>query len=95
MSTETDMKQEQTFEHAGAWRIAGTIVGTAMVLGVPAMASVLNLSAITDLLNDFIGILPTFLDLMVAYAPLAVGGAIIAAIVAFPKKILDMFNSFF
>lgn len=67
-----------------------------MIVAVTAPASAaLNLANITDLLNDFIGILPVFLDLMIAYAPIAVGGAIISAIIAFPKQILDMFKGMF
>lgn len=89
-----DTEQEPTFEHSANWRLAGGIVASAVMLGAPAMAS-LNLANITALLNDFIGILPTFLDLLIAYAPIAVGGAIIGAIIAFPKKILEMFDKMF
>lgn len=61
----------------------------------PASAATFDLSNITELLDSFIGILPKFLDLLIGYAPLAVGGAIIGAIVAFPKKILEMFDKMF
>ncbi len=89
-----EMETEPTFDRSMNWRILGATVLTAVVTVGPALA-VLDLSNITDLLNDFIGILPTFLNLLIAYAPIAVGGSIIGAIIAFPKKILEMFDKLF
>ena len=71
-------------------KIVGLGLLSAPLLIQGAMAATFNLSAIGDIIDGFVGILPKFLDLIIGAAPVIIGMAIVSAIVAFPDKILGM-----
>ena len=69
------------------------IAGTAAMstLAVTASAAV-NFTPIQELLEAVVDLIPTFMDLVVAIAPLIVTIGIISFVLLFLKRILDMLN---
>jgi len=75
-------------QHPTATRalLLGAVGAPMLVHGVAAAE--FNLTPIGEIIDAFVGILPKFLDLIIAAAPIIIGMAIVAAVVAFPEKIL-------
>lgn len=74
-------------------KLAIVTLGTGAIMIVPAaMATEFNLTAIGEIIDGFVTILPKFLDLVIGAAPVIIGISIVGAVVAFPEKILGMFK---
>ena len=71
--------------------LTASLTATAM-LTLPASAGPVINGTILDLLSAVAGLMPTFLSLVVAVAPVIITVAVIAFITMFIKRILDMMN---
>ena len=95
MAETAEMTEVMEAPEAGMWRHKAKVVimgalGTLM-LALPVSAEI-DLTNITALIDDVVDMMPSFLDLIIAAAPIIIAMAIIGFILAFLKDILRMFK---
>ena len=88
--TEEVTTTKPSFVMAAKYRIALVMTSGLALVGMASAA--INFTPIQELLTAVIGLIPSFMDLVVAIAPLVVVIAIVGFILKFLDRIISMLN---
>jgi ABC-type dipeptide/oligopeptide/nickel transport system permease subunit len=95
MTTDLPSKKTEGKKNALLTRVSvalSTLLVMVMGLVAPAAAGPVINGTILDLLTAVVSVLPSFLNLVIAVAPLIITIAVIGFIVLFIRQILEMMN---